>query len=132
MTHVHYKFSSKLSYDTVVFDGPHITLRDLKRQIMGREKLRAGDCDLQITNAQSKEEYTDDEGLISKGSSVIIRRIPIIGAKSSSSSKIRNVERSDVQVPHAFGAFKAVRNQTTSHCTSSPAAPLNTHIVSMA
>lgn len=55
MTHVHYKFSSKLSYDTVVFDGPHITLRDLKRQIMGREKLRAGDCDLQITNAQTKE-----------------------------------------------------------------------------
>ncbi len=55
MTHVHYKFSSKLSYDTVLFDGPHITLRDLKRQIMGREKLRAGDCDLQITNAQTKE-----------------------------------------------------------------------------
>lgn len=55
MTHVHYKFSSKLSYDTVVFDGPHVTLRDLKRQIMGREKLRAADCDLQITNAQSKE-----------------------------------------------------------------------------
>lgn len=55
MTHVHYKFSSKLSYDTVVFDGPHVTLRELKRQIMGREKLRAGDCDLQITNAQSKE-----------------------------------------------------------------------------
>lgn len=55
MTHVHYKFSSKLSYDTVVFDGPHITLRDLKRQIMGREKLRAGDCDLLITNAQTKQ-----------------------------------------------------------------------------
>lgn len=55
MTHVHYKFSSKLSYDTVVFDGPHITLRDLKRQIMHREKLRAGDCDLQITNAQTKQ-----------------------------------------------------------------------------
>ena len=55
MTHVHYKFSSKLSYNTVVFDGPHITLNDLKRQIMGREKLRAADCDLQITNAQTKD-----------------------------------------------------------------------------
>uniref|UniRef100_A0A3B4Y1H3 DWNN domain-containing protein n=1 Tax=Seriola lalandi dorsalis TaxID=1841481 RepID=A0A3B4Y1H3_SERLL len=84
MTHVHYKFSSKLSYDTVVFDGPHITLTDLKRQIMGREKLRAGDCDLQITNAQTKQEYTDNEGLIPKGSSVIVRRIPISGGKSSS------------------------------------------------
>lgn len=55
MTHVHYKFSSKLSYDTAVFDGPHITLGELKRRIMGRERLRATDCDLQITNAQTKE-----------------------------------------------------------------------------
>lgn len=55
MTHIHYKFSSKLSYDTVVVDGPHITLSDLKSQIMSKEKLRAGDCDLQITNAQTKE-----------------------------------------------------------------------------
>uniref|UniRef100_A0A3Q2NVV8 DWNN domain-containing protein n=1 Tax=Fundulus heteroclitus TaxID=8078 RepID=A0A3Q2NVV8_FUNHE len=60
MAHIHYKFSSKLSYDTVVFDGPHISLDDLKKQIMGREKLRAGDCDLQITNAQTKEEFTED------------------------------------------------------------------------
>ncbi|KAF1379277.1 hypothetical protein PFLUV_G00174410 [Perca fluviatilis] len=112
MTHIHYKFSSKLSYDTVVFDGPHVTLRDLKRQIMGREKLRAGDCDLQITNAQNKEEYTDDESSIPKGSSVIVRRIPIIGGKSGS-SKTRNVERSDVQ-HHAFGAYKAMDDQNSS------------------
>ncbi|XP_034750569.1 E3 ubiquitin-protein ligase RBBP6-like isoform X2 [Etheostoma cragini] len=112
MTHIHYKFSSKLSYDTVVFDGPHVTLRDLKRQIMGREKLRAGDCDLQITNAQNKEEYTDDESLIPKGSSVIVRRIPIIGGKSSS-SKTRNVERLDVQA-HAFGAYRAMDDQNSS------------------
>uniref|UniRef100_A0A3Q3WUT7 DWNN domain-containing protein n=1 Tax=Mola mola TaxID=94237 RepID=A0A3Q3WUT7_MOLML len=91
MTHIHYKFSSKLSSDTVVFDGPHVTLRELKRLIMGREKLRSGDCDLQVTNAQTKEEYADDEGLIPKGSSVIVRRIPIIGAKSKSNSKTRNI-----------------------------------------
>ena len=39
----------------MVFDGLNITLKDLKRQIMDREKLRAADCDLQITNAQTKE-----------------------------------------------------------------------------
>lgn len=55
MSCVHYKFSSKLNYDTVTFDGLHISLCDLKRQIMGREKLKAADCDLQITNAQTKE-----------------------------------------------------------------------------
>lgn len=55
MSCVHYKFSSKLKYDTVTFDGLHISLCDLKKQIMGREKLKAADCDLQITNAQTKE-----------------------------------------------------------------------------
>lgn len=55
MAHVHYKFSSKLNYDTVLFDDPQITLRELKRQIMGRERLRAADCDLRITDAQSKQ-----------------------------------------------------------------------------
>lgn len=59
MSCVHYKFSSKLNYDTVTFDGLHITLSDLKRQIMGREKLKAADCDLQITNAQTKEGKLD-------------------------------------------------------------------------
>ncbi|KAM8844303.1 E3 ubiquitin-protein ligase RBBP6 isoform 2-T2 [Spinachia spinachia] len=113
MTHVHYKFSSKLSYDTVVFDGPHVTLRDLKRQIMGREKLRAGDCDLQITNAQSKEEYKDDECSIPKGSSVIVRRVPVIGSKASS-SKTRHVERSDGQTHQAFGAYRAMEDQSSS------------------
>uniref|UniRef100_A0A672F5V5 DWNN domain-containing protein n=1 Tax=Salarias fasciatus TaxID=181472 RepID=A0A672F5V5_SALFA len=61
MAHVHYKFSSKLSYDTLVFDGPHTTLSELKREIMCKEKLRAGNCDLHITNAQTKE---GNKGLI--------------------------------------------------------------------
>lgn len=55
MSCVHYKFSSKLNYDTVTFDGLHISLADLKKQIMGRERLKASDCDLQITNAQTQE-----------------------------------------------------------------------------
>uniref|UniRef100_A0ABM5F024 E3 ubiquitin-protein ligase RBBP6 isoform X1 n=2 Tax=Pogona vitticeps TaxID=103695 RepID=A0ABM5F024_9SAUR len=88
MSCVHYKFSSKLNYDTVTFDGLHISLFDLKRQIMGREKLKAADCDLQITNAQTKEEYTDDNALIPKNSSVIVRRIPIGGVKCTSKTYV--------------------------------------------
>ncbi|XP_059688104.1 E3 ubiquitin-protein ligase RBBP6-like [Gavia stellata] len=84
MSCVHYKFFSKLSYDTVTFGGLHISLCDLKRRIMGREKLKAANCDLQITNAQTKEEYTDDHALIPKNSSVIVRRIPVGGVKATS------------------------------------------------
>uniref|UniRef100_A0A096M1Q7 E3 ubiquitin-protein ligase RBBP6-like n=1 Tax=Poecilia formosa TaxID=48698 RepID=A0A096M1Q7_POEFO len=82
MSCVHYKFSSKLDYNTVTFDGLHITLSELKKQIMARERLKATDCDLQITNAQTREvEYTDDEAHIPKHSSVIVRRTPIGGVK---------------------------------------------------
>ncbi|MEQ2313929.1 hypothetical protein AMECASPLE_006912 [Ameca splendens] len=117
MAHIHYKFSSKLSYDTVVFDGPNISLTDLKKQIMAREKLRAGDCDLQITNAQTKEEFTEDGVHIPKGSSVIVRRIPIIG-KSSSHSKTNHKERSDVQIPNAFGSHRKISDSSSTRALS--------------
>ncbi|XP_014326898.1 E3 ubiquitin-protein ligase RBBP6 isoform X1 [Xiphophorus maculatus] len=118
MAHIHYKFSSKLSYDTVVFDGPNISLTDLKKQIMGREKLRAGDCDLQIINAQTKEEFKEDGGHIPKGSSVIVRRIPLIGAKSSSNSKTNHKERSDVQIPKAFESHRAISESSSTRALS--------------
>ncbi|XP_041634321.1 E3 ubiquitin-protein ligase RBBP6-like [Cheilinus undulatus] len=79
MTHVHYKFFSAVNNYTALFDWPNITLMDLKSYIMDREKLRFSD--LQVTDAQTKQEYKDDDALIPRGSSVIVRRIPRIGAK---------------------------------------------------
>lgn len=112
MSCVHYKFSSKLDYNTVTFDGLHITLSELKRQIMSRERLKATDCDLQITNAQTREEYTDDEAHIPKHSSVIVRRTPIGGVKPAGRTFI--VDRSDTAV---VGSSRPVckTNPTTTH-----------------
>ncbi|XP_042645041.1 E3 ubiquitin-protein ligase RBBP6-like [Tyto alba] len=90
MACIHYKFASKLHYDALTFSGPHISLRDLRRQIMAREKLKAANCHLQISNAQSKEEYTDDNALIPKNSSVIVRRIPAGGVKATSKTCVRS------------------------------------------
>lgn len=64
MSCVHYKFYSKLDYNTVTFDGLHITLSELKKQIMTRERLKATDCDLQITNAQTREGMSSTGNLI--------------------------------------------------------------------
>ncbi|XP_007652789.1 E3 ubiquitin-protein ligase RBBP6 isoform X5 [Cricetulus griseus] len=108
MSCVHYKFSSKLNYDTVTFDGLHISLCDLKKQIMGREKLKAADSDLQITNAQTKEEYTDDNALIPKNSSVIVRRIPIGGVKSTSKTYV--ISRTEP----VMGTTKAIDDSSAS------------------
>lgn len=53
---VHYKFKSALEYDTVTFDGLHISVRDLKNAIVQQKRIgKNSDFDLQITNAQTKE-----------------------------------------------------------------------------
>ncbi|XP_074677612.1 E3 ubiquitin-protein ligase RBBP6-like [Strix aluco] len=106
---VHYKFSSLLHYDTVTFSGLNITLGDLKRQIMGRQKLKVANCELQIMNAQTREEYTDDNTLIPRNSSVIVRRVPVRGVKPT--SKTRVITRTEP----ASGTPKAVCKNTISH-----------------
>ena len=55
MSCIHYKFHSKLDYNTFTFEGLYLTLKELKKKIMGRESLKATTCDLQITNAQTRE-----------------------------------------------------------------------------
>lgn len=53
---VHYKFKSALDYDTVSFDGLHISVSDLKKAIFHQERIGKNmNFDLQITNAQTKE-----------------------------------------------------------------------------
>lgn len=53
---VHYKFKSALDFDTITFDGLHISVDDLKKSIVHQKRLgKTVDFDLQITNAQTKE-----------------------------------------------------------------------------
>lgn len=53
---VHYKFKSALDYDTVTFDGLHISVGDLKAAISQQKRIgKTSDFDLEITNAQTKE-----------------------------------------------------------------------------
>lgn len=75
---VHYKFKSSLDFDTVTFDGLHISVGELKKNILQQKKIgKAADFDLQITNAQTKEVYTTDDFLIPKNTSVIVARVPV-------------------------------------------------------
>ncbi|XP_074771543.1 E3 ubiquitin-protein ligase RBBP6-like [Athene noctua] len=85
---VHYQFSSQLRRDTVTFSGLHISVGNLKREIMGRQKLKAANCDLRVTNAETGEEYTDANALIPKNSSVVVRRVPVRGVKTTSKTPV--------------------------------------------
>lgn len=64
MACIHFKFKNSLDYDSITFDGLHIALRDLKRMIMNRKKLRDTDDDLQIINAITKKGQSDKSWVV--------------------------------------------------------------------
>eukprot|EP00126_Sphaerothecum_destruens_P010423 Sdes_comp20737_c0_seq1m16587 len=77
MSSVHYKFKSSRDYDTITFDGPSISLVELKEAIILQKKLgKAGDLDLQVINAQTNEEYVNEKDMVPKNTSVIVKRTP--------------------------------------------------------
>lgn len=56
MSFVYYKFKAAKDYDTCTFDGPSISVFDLKKEIMAQKKLGKGtDFDLAIYNAQTND-----------------------------------------------------------------------------
>jgi E3 ubiquitin-protein ligase RBBP6 len=78
MSCVHYKYKNSLDYDTITFDGLHITLNDLRQSIAAQKKLgKSSDFLLQVINAQTKEEYKGDNTLIPRNASVIVQRVPV-------------------------------------------------------
>src|SRR6202035_1322096 len=90
MSHVYYKFKSQKDPSRVVFDGPGISVFDLKREIITLNKLGSGtDFDLSIYDESTNEgssqapgyvsalvEYTDDNAIIPRATSIIVRRLP--------------------------------------------------------
>ncbi|XP_026679056.1 E3 ubiquitin-protein ligase RBBP6 [Diaphorina citri] len=75
---VYYKFKTSQSYDTIKFDGLHISLGDLKKAIYHQKQIgKNPDFDLLVTNAQDNQVYSDDNELINRNASVIVVRIPL-------------------------------------------------------
>ncbi|CAK9299909.1 unnamed protein product [Gordionus sp. m RMFG-2023] len=78
MSYIYYKFKSNIEYDTIKFDGLHMSLEELKDNILQQKKMpKSGNFTLQIINAQNKEEYKGDKVLIPKNTSIIVARVPI-------------------------------------------------------
>ena len=75
---VHYKFKSSVEEHSIDFTGPHITLNDLKKQIIEERKINKGRdfFELELTHAQSGLVYTDN-ALIGRNTAVLVRRVPV-------------------------------------------------------
>lgn len=120
---VYFKFNSELNYSHVDFDGLHISVTDLKKSILHQKRLgKSADFDLlvsafqescrcsflfslrllsfhQISNAQTKEEYKDEHGLIPKNTSLIVARIPISNQNKKSWEIAQNATERASQNP---------------------------------
>jgi len=54
MSVINFKFRSETSASPVHFDGPSLSVFDLKREIITARKIK-GDCDLAVLNSQSEQ-----------------------------------------------------------------------------
>ncbi|KAL8263750.1 hypothetical protein R6Q59_021880 [Mikania micrantha] len=117
---VYYKFKSAKDYDSIPIDGHFITVASLKEKIYESKQLGRGtDYDLVVTNAQTNEEYLDEDMLIPKNTSVLIRRIPgqprmpIVAApitEQSESKVVTNLEGAQPAKSSFSGAGLSVTN----------------------
>ncbi|ORY35195.1 DWNN-domain-containing protein [Rhizoclosmatium globosum] len=77
MSIVFYKFKAAKDFDQAVFDGLGISVFDLKKEIMVKKKLGKGlDFDLLVFNAQTNDEYPDDNQVIPRNTSILVVRRP--------------------------------------------------------
>ncbi|XP_012940584.1 E3 ubiquitin-protein ligase RBBP6 isoform X2 [Aplysia californica] len=87
MSCIHYKFKSSLDYNSVTFDGLHLSLTDLKKAISLQKRLKPGEFDLEIVNAQTGVVYERSDELIAKNTSVTVSRVPVTKSTASSTQK---------------------------------------------
>nr|CAB3265457.1 E3 ubiquitin-protein ligase RBBP6 [Phallusia mammillata] len=106
MSAIHYKFSSSNEYKNITFDGITISLLDLKRAVMEKQKLKSTELDLHITNAQTLQVYKDESTLIPKNTAVLVRRIPLGPVRDS---KVYIVKRHDSSSQAVHTSTKVVQ-----------------------
>lgn len=76
---IHYKFRATTSFETISLPGSSARLFDIKRAIVKAKDLDKGnalDFDFKITNAMTKENYSDDTMLLPRGTRLIVSRLP--------------------------------------------------------
>ncbi|KAK0532442.1 Protein mpe1 [Tilletia horrida] len=74
---VYYKFRSQKDFSRITFDGTGISVWDLKREIILQNKMGRGqDFDLKLFNADTRQEYTDDNAIVPRSSQVTAQRAP--------------------------------------------------------
>jgi len=102
---IHYKFKSQKSYDTVTFDGVYISVENLKQLIAEKKGLdKEGTAELLLTNVTDGkdvgegQDLTDDQSLVWKNASIIVRRVPKAMGKTIGDARELKEEKKRIYV----------------------------------
>ena len=102
---IHYKFKSQKSYDTVTFDGVYISVANLKQLIAEKKGLdKEGTAELLLTNVTDGkdvgegQDLTDDQSLVWKNASIIVRRVPKAMGKTIGDARELKEEKKRIYV----------------------------------
>ena len=79
------------STDQISFSGNGIKLLDLKKEIVDIKKFSTQlDFDLQITDENGNKEYVDDNEVVPKNSSLVVKRISAKNPKFGLIARLNN------------------------------------------
>ena len=75
LSQVHFKFKSQVDFDSVAFDGPVVTVGELKALIAERTGMGpASASELVLSDPRTGEEYRGGSALVPNAASVLVRR----------------------------------------------------------
>lgn len=113
---VHFRFKSARQFETLPFEGDFLKVADLKVAIVARKKLNFGEgFDLEISDAATSDVFHDENALVQKNTSVIVRRIPGLkpgGILSQQDMAGKNERYAEKQAPDPVGDRLTSAEQT--------------------
>ena len=117
LSQVHFKFKSQVDYDSVAFDGPVVTVGELKALIAERTGMGpASASELVLSDPRTGEEYRGGSALVPNAASVLVRRAPqAVGGGPGGVGNARARRGKGRAVTSVGGAKKAQRTYTNAH-----------------
>lgn len=111
---IFYKFKSAKEFDRYSFEGTSIPVWELKIAIIAAKKLPPrDDYDLVISNAQTEQDYTDENQIVPRNSSVLVRRVPMSAAARSAMKRQQAASTGSIPSLHSHASTPLYNSQSS-------------------
>lgn len=104
---INYKFVSLKNFSKITFEGAGLQGWELRSEIVSQKQMLSEDFDLQLYEADTGEEIEDDQ-MIYRNSSVVVKRIPLWMAKSRPAKERQSIKHKKGfrQPPPSYTCFR--------------------------